>query len=367
MLSWLAEQEIAYEPPPGSDEMPQVTSQEIAQYLGIPGGDSAALERLYTMLHTDHWGLAGSSKSQPNGWFVRLSSDIWRFRNVQSVEDCIAARAAWLAEGQPTMAADDDADQAAYYHVQLSTNGQPAKQYARYDLTAATLESHVLAPYREGRAILASGVIVRAEDIGQIWIVQTDRPRDRIPQRSRSLIGTVMEVAGGAWGSVARYGSDVTDGFVTEPPGLQSTQADDRPAISLPAAGSQPYVNQQVINAIRAKVGSATFDVTKLLGLISELNDNYASKNTYASHALLRAVLDHVPPILGCTDFVAVANNFTWSRTDKRYIKRLADFRNQADDALHRQISPRPDVLEFDDMPTSVHVDRLLQECADKL
>lgn len=54
-------------------------------------------------------------------------------------------------------------------------------------------------------------------------------------------------------------------------------------------------------------------------------------------------------------------------QTDRKYIKRLADFRDQADDALHRQISTKPDVLDFEDMPASVCVDRLLQECTERL
>jgi hypothetical protein len=94
--------------------------------------------------------------------------------------------------------------------------------------------------------------------------------------------------------------------------------------------------------------------LSKLLGLIDELNDNYARSNTYASHALLRAILDHVPPILGCPDFAAVASNYSWGRTDKRYMKNLTDFRDQADDALHRQISGNVDLLGFDDMTASV-------------
>lgn len=48
-------------------------------------------------------------------------------------------------------------------------------------------------------------------------------------------------------------------------------------------------------------------------------------------------------------------------------MKKLADFRDQADDALHRQISGKTDLLGFDDMPASVYVDRLLQECAEQL
>jgi hypothetical protein len=34
---------------------------------------------------------------------------------------------------------------------------------------------------------------------------------------------------------------------------------------------------------------------------------------------------------------------------------------------LQRQISAKADVLDFDDMPASVCVDRLLQECAEHL
>jgi hypothetical protein len=49
--------------------------------------------------------------------------------------------------------------------------------------------------------------------------------------------------------------------------------------------------------------------LTKLLTLINELNDNQARGNAYAAHALVRAILDHVPPILNCKSFAEVANN----------------------------------------------------------
>jgi hypothetical protein len=65
--------------------------------------------------------------------------------------------------------------------------------------------------------------------------------------------------------------------------------------------------------------------------------------------------------------FDAVASNYRWSVTDKKYMKQLAAFRAQGDDALHRQISNKADLLSFDDMPASVCVDHLLQECAEQL
>lgn len=92
--------------------------------------------------------------------------------------------------------------------------------------------------------------------------------------------------------------------------------------------------------------------------------DRTTQGNEYAAHAPLRAILDHVPPMLDCPDFKAVANNYPWGRTDKNYAHRLLDFKLQADDALHRQISAKTALLTMDDMPPRVWVNRILQECA---
>lgn len=127
---------------------------------------------------------------------------------------------------------------------------------------------------------------------------------------------------------------------------------------------SMPYVDVQVINALRAGNGADRFDRAKLLRLIAELNDNHGRGNAYAAHMLLRAILDHIPPLLNCADFKEVANNHAWSRTDKAYVRKLLDFKLQADDALHRQISAKPDLLAIEDIPPRAWVNRLLQECA---
>jgi hypothetical protein len=110
--------------------------------------------------------------------------------------------------------------------------------------------------------------------------------------------------------------------------------------------------------------GLRPFHGAKLLRLIDELNDNRRRGNTYATHALLRAILDHIPPLLGCADFKAVANNYRWSRTDKGYATKLLDFKMQADDVLYRQISSKRDLLTLDDVPPRTWINRLLQECA---
>ncbi len=127
-------------------------------------------------------------------------------------------------------------------------------------------------------------------------------------------------------------------------------------------AGS--YVDAQVIAAIKAQQGADQFDRSKLLRLIGELNDNYARGNGYAVHALLRAILDHIPPLLGGASFTAAVNNYRWSRTDQGYMRKLLDFKLLADDVLHRQISTKADLLSLDDAPPRAWVNRLLQECA---
>jgi hypothetical protein len=133
-----------------------------------------------------------------------------------------------------------------------------------------------------------------------------------------------------------------------------------RPTISRPG-----YVDPQVSASLAARAEAIGLDPGKLTRLVAELNDNYSRGNAYASHALLRAILDHIPPLLGCRDFQAVANNYSWSRTDHSYARRLLDFKLQADDALHRQISKRTGHLGIDDMPPKVWVNRILEECAE--
>ena len=125
----------------------------------------------------------------------------------------------------------------------------------------------------------------------------------------------------------------------------------------------RPYVDVQVIATIKAQDSLDRFDRSKLLRLLDELNDNHIRGNGYAVHALLRAVLDHIPPLLGCADFTAAVNNYRWSRTDRAYMRKLLDFKLQADDVLHRQISSKADLLSLDDVPPRTWVNRLLQEC----
>lgn len=141
------------------------------------------------------------------------------------------------------------------------------------------------------------------------------------------------------------------------------TEPEQLPDGTLPANGS--YVDRAVVAAIEAKQATSVWKCDKLLQLIAELNDNYERQNGHAAHAMLRAVLDHVPPVFGLTDFAQVANNYGWSRTDNAYVKRLLEAKLQGDEALHKTISRRSGLmLSIADLPPRRQVNRLLEECA---
>ncbi|WP_329167202.1 hypothetical protein OHB49_43980 (plasmid) [Streptomyces sp. NBC_01717] len=127
------------------------------------------------------------------------------------------------------------------------------------------------------------------------------------------------------------------------------------------------YVNEALRSELAAKQGKTTLNVNKLLQLLLELDDAYEDDHPYSCHALLRAVIDHVPPILGHKSFEAAANNYPWSRTDKKYMARLLEFKTQADDVLHRQIRASADVITMHDLPQAAALNALLRVCIDEL
>lgn len=135
------------------------------------------------------------------------------------------------------------------------------------------------------------------------------------------------------------------------------------PTVTLPV-----YVNAGLIEELEQKQGQTTWSLDKLLQLLRELNDCYAEDHVYACHALVRAVIDHVPPILGSTSFESAVSNYKWTRTDKKYMDRLLEFKNQADDVLHRRIRPSKGVITMHDLlPFGAYLNALLRECIDKL
>lgn len=131
-------------------------------------------------------------------------------------------------------------------------------------------------------------------------------------------------------------------------------------------AGPRAYISPRLFEQLRT-APKGRWDTTKLIALAEELDACVHAGHVYASHAVLRALLDHVPPLFSQASFSAVASNHSWGRTDKRYVGRLNTFRDQGDDALHRTISRSPDLLMLDNLPPAAAVNALLRGCAEQL
>lgn len=124
------------------------------------------------------------------------------------------------------------------------------------------------------------------------------------------------------------------------------------------------YIKEEIIEAIKSK--NDGFNYKKLTKLITELNKNYLLSNAYSCLALIRAITDHIPPLLGYTTFEEVVNNYKGSKTDKDYLIKLFNDRPVSDDSLHRVISHSEDLIDMDDIPNKRFLNRLLQECLEK-
>jgi hypothetical protein len=124
------------------------------------------------------------------------------------------------------------------------------------------------------------------------------------------------------------------------------------------------YVREGIIEALKLKKDG--FNYKKLLKLVTELNKNYLDSNPYSCLALIRAIADHIPPLLGHTTFEEVVNNYKGAKTYKNYINKLYEERDVSDDSLHRPISKSEDLIDMDDLPKKMLLNRLLQECLDK-
>lgn len=133
-------------------------------------------------------------------------------------------------------------------------------------------------------------------------------------------------------------------------------------AVAAPEATMPIYVKSVLIEELVGLDRAGGYSTDKLVQLCSELNFNFQHGQPLACHALLRAIMDHVPPAFAMETFAQVVSNVTWSRTDKAYLKKLeANFRNQGDDVMHRQIGPHRSRIDMDDMPTSAAVNHLLE------
>lgn len=127
---------------------------------------------------------------------------------------------------------------------------------------------------------------------------------------------------------------------------------------------SSQYINQSIINDFKKKTGP--FNYAKLISFLVSLNYLHQEGSAETSAILIRAILDHIPPLFGFKSFDEIVNNYPWTPSHKEYMKRLLDFKNEGDDMLHTQISNRRTHIQLNDLPAGIRINTLLEECLKK-
>ena len=127
-------------------------------------------------------------------------------------------------------------------------------------------------------------------------------------------------------------------------------------------ASPEPYVHLDRIMELKA-CKATTFDLKKLVALCEELNIADRQGLVLAVGMLVRAVLDHVPPLFGCKGFAEVANNYTGARSFKEAMGHLENTsRKIADSFLHIQIRKSEALPNKTQVDFRNALDMLLQE-----
>ena len=123
-----------------------------------------------------------------------------------------------------------------------------------------------------------------------------------------------------------------------------------------------PYVSANRMEELRT-LKAKQYDLTKLIRLCEELDAAYDDDSYMSIGMLVRAIVDHVPPIFGAKTVTEVANNYAGSKSFKSAMQHLDNsLRNAADSFLHVQIRSKEVLPSFQQVDFRADLDFLLNE-----
>ncbi|MCR4284408.1 MAG: hypothetical protein NUV64_03820 [Parcubacteria group bacterium] len=127
--------------------------------------------------------------------------------------------------------------------------------------------------------------------------------------------------------------------------------------------GRIAYVDKSTFLRLN-KIESDNFDLSRLIALCNELDDNYSLENYHSCAMLLRAIFDHIPPIFGKKSFEDVCAQHG-GRSFKDIMRPLNETAKKiGDDYLHTQISKKVLAVTKTQVSFQANLDTLLNEVA---
>lgn len=122
------------------------------------------------------------------------------------------------------------------------------------------------------------------------------------------------------------------------------------------------YVNTQRLEDLKS-IKNKNFDLTRLIQLCEEINVACQNDCHMTIAMVLRAIIDHVPPIFDTSSFSEVANNYSGPKSFRDSMQLLQrSLRNVADSHLHVQIRRKETLPSFTQVNFMADLDLLLSE-----
>ena len=120
-----------------------------------------------------------------------------------------------------------------YYHVRISRVSDPTEEHVALDLDEATLIARVVEPYRRGRPIVIRGATIPLDDLRFVKITKSEEASSHLLRlvegdvqaaRSRGVVD-LRRRPSYLWRAAGK-GKDVTDEYITAPPGSEADVSD---------------------------------------------------------------------------------------------------------------------------------------------
>lgn len=226
--------------------------------------------------------------------------------------------------------------------------------YNIWEITEDQLEKVILA-YKQGETkFTLSGKQYHFNGLREISIFTSDRTT----ARNNQILDTIVNMTPATYLSkqeLLSLGIDVTAEKLGD-----SEYGCEKQLVSETNV-KQPFINEDRIKQL-SEIKSEKYDLSKLIALCNEINSGYNSENYYSVLMLIRAILDHVPPIFDKTSFNEVANN-CGTKSFKDAMRHLNESsRKIADGYLHQHIRRSESTPTETQVNYSQDVDFLLGE-----
>ena len=121
------------------------------------------------------------------------------------------------------------------------------------------------------------------------------------------------------------------------------------------------YIENTTILRLQ-NINSDKYDLSRLIKLCKELNDNYSLENFLACGMIIRSILDHIPPKFGKNNFTEVCSQYG-QKSFKDIIKPLQESsRKIFDTFLHSQMRKKETLPTKTQVSFQPNIDYLLNE-----